>query len=509
MTRLTLFPALLAWASLAAEAPGPLPAQAISLQEAIRTALQNNLQVAIAQEVRETARAGVADREGAFDWKLNLDAKTGREESGGLQQGLEGPAVQGKSVTHERSLSGELHKGFQWGGALRFKYEPYYRTSTGPDPGSPVGLPGSPGGGGPYGPYRGSLGASYTQNLLQGFGRQGEATVDLVVARNSAEAADHTFQEAVIKLAQNTETHYWDLVFAGRNLANKRTALELARKLLEANTIQVRVGTLAPIEVISAEAEVAKKEQDIITSEANLLNAQDTLFRDLHPEAPGPVTLEPTDDPVLDHPSPDEAAAIRMALRRRVELQKARIDREIAQVRSTAAADGVRPQLDARVGYRGGSDGHGSLGPVNSDLAGLKRPGYEVGLHFSVPLQNRTAKAKRAAARANLNAAGLTLRDQEQAVTLEVRMALRNLEERAKGIKASAKTRLFRERSLEVERKKYQNGMSTNFLVLEAMTQLDKARDEELAAQIGHAKAITALEVAVGNLLAARNFIIR
>jgi len=132
-----------------------------------------------------------------------------------------------------------------------------------------------------------------------------------------------------------------------------------------------------------------------------------------------------------------------------------------------------------------------------------------VGLHFSVPLQNRTAKAKRAAARANLNAAGLTLRDQEQAVTLEVRMALRNLEERAKGIKASAKTRLFRERSLEVERKKYQNGMSTNFLVLEAMTQLDKARDEELAAQIGHAKAITALEVAVGNLLAARNFIIR
>jgi len=497
MTRLILLPALLAWASLAAGAPGGPPAQAISLREAIRTALQNNLQVTIAQETREAARFGVAESEGAFDWVFSLDARSGRQESG-LQQGFQGPEAPARTVNRERALDTELRRAFRWGGDLTFEYAPFYRTGNGNglDQGSP-----DP-------PYGGRFGATYRQSLLRGSGGLGKAAADLVVARKHAEAADHTFQQAAVKLAQETEIHYWDLVFAGRNLANKRTALERARKLLEENTIQVRVGTMAPIEVISAEAEVAQKEQEILASEARLLNAQDTLCRDLHPGAPRTGTLEPTDDPVLDHQPPDEAAAIQMALQRRVDLRKARVDREIAQVRSTQAGDEVRPQLDARVGYRGGSDGHGSLGRVNSDLAGLKRPGYEVGLHLAVPLQNRAAKAKRAAARANLNAAGLDLRDQEQTVTLEVRVALRNLDERAKGIKASAKTRLFRERSLEVERKKYQNGLSTNFLVLDAMAQLDHARDEELAAQVGHAKAITALAVAMGNLLEARNLTI-
>jgi len=132
-------------------------------------------------------------------------------------------------------------------------------------------------------PYGGTLSATYTQSLLRGFGKV-PTTANLVVARMQAEAADHTFRLAIIRLVADTETQYWDLVCANRNLANKRLALELAQKHLQENTLRVRLGAMAAIEVISAESQVARAEQDIIAAEAQAQNARDILLRALYPK---------------------------------------------------------------------------------------------------------------------------------------------------------------------------------------------------------------------------------
>jgi len=146
---------------------------------------------------------------------------------------------------------------------------------------------------------------------------------------------------------------------------------------------------------------------------------------------------------------------------------------------------------------------------VHSDLAGFRNPGYTFGLTLAFPIRNREARGRRSAARADLLHQELRLRDQELSIALEVSKALRTVEAAAKGVKAAAKTRYFQEKNMDAERQKFENGLSTHFTVLQVMTNLDSARNDELTSQIKYAKAVTAMEVAVGNLMEARNFSIR
>ncbi|MBK8794868.1 MAG: TolC family protein [Holophaga sp.] len=174
-------------------------------------------------------------------------------------------------------------------------------------------------------PYTGTLSASYTQSLLKGFGRQ-VTEANVIVAKKGAIAADYQYQKAIIDLVASTESLYWDVVFAQRNLENKQQALTLAQKQLKENRIRVEVGTLAPIEVTSAEASVAQREQDIIAAEAQFDNAKDALIRALYPSSERPAGLELTEAPTLSHLTTDEKSAEKMAIERRVELKSARLD---------------------------------------------------------------------------------------------------------------------------------------------------------------------------------------
>jgi len=519
MVRTSMVPMLLVCGCLAAQAPAAdpavtgqapasAPAKPLSLREAIQTSLQNNLAVEIAQQTREATRANVQVNLGAFDWTLGAALQGSRLESASnAPQGAKTSApVLTTATATNRSLSADLSKPFQWGGSLDLNYSPQYSYQSGTTSGSAT--PGINGPWNTYYPYGGSLTATYNQNLLQGFGRD-VATAPLVIARKNSAAADYTFQLAIINLVANTESQYWQVVFGQRNLANKQIALDLAQKQLKENQIKLQVGTMAPIDVTSAEAQVAQAEQDIITAQATLDNARDALVRALYPNAERPGTLELTDAPTLGHIQLDEAAAVRMALERRVELKSARIAKEVSDLQLTVAQDKVKPQLGAFVSYNGGASNYDSFSSVNSDLAGAKYPGYTVGLKLSMPLENNAASGGLAAARANLRNSELGLRDQELSITLDVRTAIRNVESTEKGVKAAAKTRYFQEKNLEAEQKKFDNGMSTNFTVLQIMTNLDAARSAETQAQINYANAVTAMEKAVGNLLEARNFAIK
>jgi outer membrane protein len=171
-----------------------------------------------------------------------------------------------------------------------------------------------------------------------------------------------------------------------------------------------------------------------------------------------------------------------------------------------AAENRMKPQLDAYVGYTGDSYQYTKLNDVNSDLSSFKYPGYVVGLNLSIPLGNHTAKGNLAYASANERSSELGLRDRELGIQLEVRQAFRNVDAAEKGVDAAKKTRYFREKDLEAEQKKFDNGMSTNFLVLSKQNDLDSAKSAEVQAQITYAKAVTAMERSVGNLLEARGF---
>jgi len=505
MLRVSKIPMLLACCGLAAQ-PAPTPARRLSLREALQISLQNNLQVDIAQQARVVTVSGIPVSQGPFDWNLSASLQDQRLESaasGALVAG--GPAYRQTYTTFNRGLVGDLNKNFDWGGNLDINYSPNYSAKESwiynyYNPGNFYGATGNP--------YTGTLTATYTQSLLQGFGTQ-VTTAPVVIARKNAEGADYTYQLAIINLIASTETDYWSVVYAQKNLADKQISLQLAQKQLNENMIRLKVGTMAPLDVTSAEAKVAQAEQDIIAAQAQLDNAKDTLIRDLFPNAERPASLELTDAPTLSHIQLDEDAAVKMALERRVELKSARIAKDVSNLQLEVARNKVLPTLNAFASYNGNSDNYKSISPVNTDLSRLDYPGYTVGLKFAMPIQNRAAKGNLSIARANLRSSELNLRNQELSIILQVRTAVRNIEATEKGVKAAEKTRYLQEKTLEAEQKKFDNGMSTNFNVLQDMTNLDAARTAETQAQIAYATAVTALEQAVGNLAQARDFVIK
>jgi outer membrane protein TolC len=455
--------------------------------------------VQISEQTRESAWANVTFNEGAFDWTLGsgLTLQHSKFKYDANSFDAYGDPAIGQRTKEYKNWTVGLIKPTEWGGQLQLNYNPIYSYDSGvPIPGfgtSPV-----------TNPYTNSFTASYTQSLLRNFGRDTTASL-LIVARYGSKAADYNFQLAVINLVALTDSAYWDVVYAKLNLENKRVALALAQQQLRENQIRVEVGTLAPIEVTSSEAAVAQAEQDIITAEAALLNAKDTLIRIIYPTADRPDSMDTVDLPSLKPMEMDEATASKMAMDNRVELKSAELDLLSKRVLQTAASNRILPQLDLNVAYNGTTTAYTSLSATNTDLTTGKNPGYTVGLQFSLPILNSAARGNQAIARANLRTSELSKHDLELGIILQARTAFRNLDASNKGVTAAEKTRIFREKDLDAEKKKFDNGMSTNFLVLSKLNDLNTSKGNELQAQINYAKAVTALDQALGRLLQMRH----
>ncbi len=498
MVRPMFVPALCAAFTLVAQGAPKTDASHLTLQEAIEAALQNNLQVQISEQTRQTAKANLQFSQGTFDWLLTSGLTVSHAKSvfDNKQFSVGSTPVSGSNTNDYRNWTVGLSKPFEWGGSFQLDYNPSYSYSVTDIAG--VGSRST------TLPYTGAFSASYTQSLLRNFGREATAS-QLIVAQYGSKAADYTFQLALINQVAATESAYWDVVYGKLNLANQQQALAVAQEQLRENQIQVKVGTLAPLEVTSAEAAVAQAQQNIIAAEAQYLNAKDALIRTIYPNAERPKDLETVDLPSLKPLEMNEDTAIKTALANRVELNNAELDLASKKVLERAAMNHVRPQLDLTVAYNGTASNYATYSPVNTDLFQAKNPGYSVGLQFSVPIENRAAKGNQAIARANLRSSELSLDDLKLSITLQVRQAFRNLDAASKGVTAAQKTRIYDQQDLDAERKKFENGMSTNFLVLSKLNTLDAAKGAELQAQINYAKAVTALDQALGRLLQARH----
>ncbi len=416
MTSFPIFPALLVAFSLVGQdaprldapklgtpkvnvpsvAAAKVDASHLTLQDAIETSLRNNLQVQISAETRETVRAGVPINAGVFDWQLTsgLVIQHAKSSADGKSFDLYGDPLFGTATADNRSWTVGLAKPTEWGGTLQLNYNPiytYYNQNlqsrpTPPNPAVNISEVAT------Y-PYSGTFNASFTQSLLRNFGRDATA-VNLIVARYGSKAADYNFQLAIINQVASTESVYWAVVFAKLDLENKRVALALAQQQLKEDTTRVQVGTLAPLGLLQDEASVAQAEQDIIASEANLANSKDTLIRTIYPIPDRPDSLDTVDLPNVKPMEMDEAAAEKLALADRVELKSADLDLLSKRALETAANNRTLPQLDLNVAYNGSTNNYATFSPVNSDLAQGKNPGYTVGLQFSLPLLNQTARGQ-------------------------------------------------------------------------------------------------------------------
>src|SRR6266545_2214747 len=365
--------------------------------------------------------------------------------------------------------------------------------------------------------YDSGLTLSFTQPLLRNFGR--DTTTWLIrTSRNDRDSSYQTFVRSVQGTVNAVEQAYWDLVYALKNLEVKKEARSLAADLNRITKIKIDVGSLAPIDIVQTEVGIATAEEQIIIAEGLIGDAQDRLKRLLNFDpAKYSVPIVPTDEVRAEPTSVPVDEGIKRALTRRPEILATQYSVDSERIRYEYWRNQTRPALDliGSYGYSGlggtttirDSVGNvvsrtsGDFGDAFQQIIDREFKNWSIGLQFSYPILNRRARGQRGAALYTWEAGKAGLNALEQNVLLEVRSAARNIETSRRSIAAAQKSRELAERNLDAERKKYENGMTTSFQVLQITNDLSIARTNELQALAVYRKALSAYHYAVADIL--------
>jgi outer membrane protein len=477
------------------------PELRLSLEEAVALALDHNINLEVSRLALARIGEGMFAAAGIFDPYLSAAGDTSYSSSPSTNQ------LQGATVSESRRRNFDLGLGallptgtnvdVSWTNARSETNSTFYYLNPS---------------------YDSVLGLRLTQPLLRGFGTDVNRN-GIEVARKNSEISRLQFEAIVIATVQQVETAYWDLVYAIDNLKVKQQSLSLARDLLDQTSTRVRIGTSAPIDIVQSEATVAAREQDIILAEHLVAESADVLkglmgFETLQDWN---NVLIPVDDLQVDRQAVDLDAAVATAFERRTELKQEEIGRQIAGMNLVVADNQVRPQLDLVLGY--GLQGVGGTltyedpvtgnpvtvpGGYDDALEMLRDADYDqwsAAVNLRYPLGNNQAKAQRAQARYELRSAEQLVAAQRQTIIQQVRRAVRALESSAKSIDAAAKARELAERNLDAEQKKFANGMSTNYQVLQIQEDLAIAQAAELQSHVAYRRSMVGYNASTGTLL--------
>jgi outer membrane protein TolC len=352
-----------------------------------------------------------------------------------------------------------------------------------------------------------------SQPLLRDFLVDADRT-QLLVSRKQREISDVQLHQQIIQTTRQVRNAYWDLVYARANLGVAQQSLDLARQTLRDNRTRVEVGTMAPIDIVQAEAEVSRNEETTIVAAAQIDEAEDSLRRLIFdPASPEYWTtnLELTDQPQLPSTNADVdvEAAVANALGKRTDLIQQRKSLEQSDLNIKLYKNQLLPQVDAFTTYglsaRGGTlvaqNGTDPTtttqlgwGDVYSSLFGRDFPRWVVGVNVQYPIGNSQQKVQLARARLTNQQSQLNLRDGELSAANEVRSAGRTVNTNRRRVEATRSARIFSERQLEAQQKKFAVGLSTNFEVFQAQRDLAQARNSELQAVIDYVKSLVNFE---------------
>ena len=358
-----------------------------------------------------------------------------------------------------------------------------------------------------------SVAATYQQPLLRNFKIDG-ARQQLLVSQKNKEISDIQLTQSITQTTRSVRNAYYDLIYAIGNLAVQRQSLQLSQQNLKDNRARVEIGTMAPLDIVTAEAEVATREEAVILAEAAIERSQDTLRALVYNPASTDfwtARIEPTDNITFVPANVDVEAAVKTALTERTDLVNARKNVEINDVNIRYFRNQSLPDVTASLNYNaraiGGTQVQRGLvnglpigDIVSSETRGYFNtlgtafsgdfPGWNVQLNMSYPIGRSTSEAQLARARVAQTQAERQISSLELAVTTQVRDAARNVQTNARRVDATRASRTLAERRLEAEEKRYQAGLTQNFFVLQAQRDLSVARNNELLALVQYAQSV-------------------
>jgi outer membrane protein len=358
-----------------------------------------------------------------------------------------------------------------------------------------------------------NISATYTQPLLRNFKIDGTRQ-QLLVSQKNLEISQTQLQQSITQTNRNVRNAFYDLQYAIGNLAVQRQSLQLSQQSLKDNRARVEIGTMAPLDIVQAEAEVATREEAVIVAEAAIERQQDLLRALIFgPKAPEMwnTRIEPSETYTFTPAVVDVDAAVKNALGQRLDIAVARKNLEANDVSIKYFNNQSLPDLNASLNYapqaiggvgllRGPSSGL-TPGPIVGQVEksywttlgqvfGGNYPGWTFSIDMTYPIGQSTNEANLARAKLQHSQQERQMASLELTVATQVRDAARTVVTNAKRVGATRSSRILAERRLEAEEKKYQAGMTQNFFVLQAQRDLNVARNNELLALVEYAKSV-------------------
>jgi outer membrane protein TolC len=416
-------------------------------------------------------------------------------------------------------------QGFDWGGALTGAFNNTHVTTN-----NPTSL---------LTPQLGStFQFRFTQNLLQGFGFLPN-TRFIRIAKNNREISDVAFRLQIITTVDQVENMYWDLVYAFENVRVQQESLTYAQKALDDTKHQAQVGTVPPIQVVSAQSTLATDQQNLIVAQNNLQLQQLLMKNALSRSIEDPILAEADVIPTSGMQLPQQEPTIPIqdlindALQHRAELVESRIDLNSRDINNKAVRNAMLPTLQAYA-YYGGSGVGGDINPAVpncanttstfcfdptkapppfrastsvgygntlNQLVNSTAPDKGVGLSLTIPLRNRLAQSNQVRAELEYRQAQVRQHQLENQVRIEVRNAQFDVRQNRVAVEAAQSAVDLARQTLDADQQKLKVGLTTQVTILQDAATLTTGESNLVSAKAAYEKSRIELDRATGLLL--------
>jgi outer membrane protein len=360
---------------------------------------------------------------------------------------------------------------------------------------------------------KGGLTFQFSQPLLRNLSID-SARQNLLISKVNREMSDITLRQVVVNTIHNVKVAYWNLVGARSNLEVAQQSLALSRQTLKDNQTRVEVGTMAPIDIVQAQAEVASNEEQVIVAQATLQQYEDILRTLIYdPQSPDfwSQHLEPSEAPTLTTAAIDLDAAVKASLDKRTDLRNATKLMQQSQINIRYTQNQIKPAVNFNAGYATNALGGVTIprdpetglplspvtvgyGTVLSDTFRATYPTWNVGVSVSYPIGASNAQLGLARARLQYRESELQVQNLQMVIAQQVRDVVRRVNTNLKRIDATRAARELSERKLEAEQKKFAVGLSTSFQVVQAQRDLATARYNEVQAILDYTTSLADYE---------------
>ena len=503
----------------------------LSLSDAIALALENNIDVEVARYgygINESAvRASRASNGAGLSYDPAVTSTVNWGHTAQIQTNSITAGGQSVNIGDSRTRNFGIQQGFMTGGSATLGFNNNTTTTNNTQQ---IFLPS----------YTSGLSLQGTQPLLQGFGLAFN-TRNLRVAKNNLRLNDAQFQQQLNTTLNNVISTYWNLVSAYLAVDVSQQSLTLSQKLLGDNRKQLEIGTMAPLDVLQAEQQVSTSETNLITAQTAVDQLEVTLKNLLSRNGLGStsfagVHIVPTDRITVPDVEPIQPVqdVVAKAIEHRPELAQQRIQLENSKINLTGTRNAMLPQLNltgsvSNPGAGGVFNNTPQINPITGELVartppnpdliggysnilrqlfGVPTVNYSVGFTLNIPLRNRAAQEAYVQQGLQLRQAELNLQKESNQILADVQNALIAVKNARTRYTSAAKASAVAQQVLDAEQKKYELGASTSYLVVQHQTDLATARQAEVAAVSAYAQAKLLLDQATGMILENNNVVI-